>query len=101
MSRLVFNGLLIFAISVTCLDVHLSYKYEDTLYEFERNPVGLYLIELDGGNINLFMIIRTTSALIASISVRLLYQFKQKTAFVLLSVWTIQQTVLLYFLTLV
>ena len=44
--------LLIIAISAT--DSYLSFKYSDFLYEMELNPVGRWLIELDGGDVALF-----------------------------------------------
>lgn len=51
-------------IGVVCAyDVYLSVKYPDWLKHLEQNPVGTWLLQLDGGDPALFMAVKFCSSL--------------------------------------
>jgi hypothetical protein len=55
LERFIF-GLLWLGIGFTsAYDAYLAIKYRDTLAAMEKNPIGLWLMSLDGGDVSLFM----------------------------------------------
>ena len=57
--RLVFVAMLAWIAFVSCFDIYCSFLTEEVLAESEENPIGRWLIALDGGSIHLFMKVKT------------------------------------------
>jgi len=90
-----FTALLCFCVGVECLDVYYSIKLQDSLYENELNPVGRYLIRLDGGNVAIFMAVKVATISIVMASLPLLYCFRKKLAWILLGIFSLKKALLL------
>lgn len=43
---------------VSMLDHYLAIKLQSTLYRYEKNPIGLWLIKMDNGDVALFMTLK-------------------------------------------
>lgn len=50
--------------AVCAYDVYLSVKYPDWLKHLEQNPIGTWLLHLDGGDPALFMAVKFFSSLV-------------------------------------
>lgn len=60
---------------VCAYDVYLSVKYADFLRHLERNPIGLWLLHLDGGSAALFMAVKVFSSLVVLAVLILLHRW--------------------------
>ena len=49
----------------SAIDIYISIKTQEYLWHLEMNPVGRWLIELDGGDVALFMGIKTAGTILA------------------------------------
>ena len=56
--RIQFALLVMVIVAVGAYDVYLSIKHQNTLFEMEENPIGRWLIALDGGDVALFMTLK-------------------------------------------
>ena len=62
---------------VSVYDVYYSFKTRDVLPEMEQNPVGSWLIQLDGGDISLFMTCKMVGTMLVILAIPALYCYKQ------------------------
>jgi hypothetical protein len=84
---------------VECYDVYWSIKLQDTLYGNELNPIGRFLISLDGGDIALFMTMKVAAIiLILGMLPIILWSHKVKIAWLLLSILFISRLGLFVFI---
>ena len=63
--------------AVSAYDTYWSFKNQDTLYDFEQNPVGRWLMELDGGDVALFMTVKMIGTLIVLNAIPLIGRFRK------------------------
>ncbi len=61
-------------------DVYWSFKTQDTLYQEEQNPIGKWLIELDGGDIALFMTAKMVGTMVVVMAIPLIYAIRRRIA---------------------
>lgn len=54
-SKCIFAVQWLFIGLVSCVDLYLAIKLQDTLYQAELNPIGRMLIRWDKGDVALFM----------------------------------------------
>ena len=54
-SKCIFALQWLFIGTVSCIDVYLAIKLQDTLHAVELNPIGRLLIQWDKGDVALFM----------------------------------------------
>ena len=83
----VFAQLWVFIGMASAVDVYVSIKTQEYLYEMEMNPIGRFLIEADKGDIALFMGTKVAGTVVALGILILLYQFKRKWAWY--SIWSL------------
>lgn len=84
---------------VECYDVYWSIKLQETLYGNELNPIGRFLISLDGGDVALFMTMKIgVIILILGALLTILWANKVKTAWLLLSIIFISRLCLFVFI---
>lgn len=57
-------------------DVYWSFKNQAVLYEVEQNPVGRWLMTMDGGDVALFMTAKLVLTMVVISAVPLLYRFR-------------------------
>ena len=75
-----FAQLWVFIGVVSAVDLYISIKTREYLYEMEMNPIGRFLIEADDGDVALFMGIKCAGTVIALGIMILLYHFKRRWA---------------------
>ncbi len=63
--------------SVAVYDVYWSFKTQSILQETEQNPLGSLLIEMDGGDIALFMTCKMLGTMFVVLAVPALYCFRR------------------------
>ena len=89
----------LFVIVVAAIDVYFAIKLQDSLLEFELNPIGKALINLDGGSVALFMAMKFFGTVIALAAVPVInYKYGNKWALIYITIAAIIQMLLLYFL---
>lgn len=59
--------------SVSMYDVYWSFKTQDVLVEFEKNPIGTWLINMDGGDIALFMTVKMMGTMAVILAIPAIY----------------------------
>lgn len=95
----VFACLFSFVWFVSMIDHYLAIKLSETLHQEERNPLGLLLLELDGGNPALFMTIKMAGLWIIFFSTILLYKWRKIYGLIALQMLAlIQLYLLMYFI---
>ena len=82
-----FAQLWVFIGVASAIDLYISIKTREYLYEMEMNPIGRFLIAADDGDVALFMGVKCAGTVIALGILILLYQFKRKWAWY--SVWSL------------
>lgn len=77
---IVMAGLWLFIGLVAAYDVYLSIKYQEMLRFTEMNPVGQWLLALDGGNVAIFMGCKVVGTLLVLGILQLMYFFRRRLA---------------------
>ena len=65
---------------VSAVDIYMSIKTQEYLIDLEMNPIGIWLIQRDGGDIALFMGIKTAGTVLALGLLVWLYHLKKSWA---------------------
>jgi hypothetical protein len=97
-AALIFTAVQLFVAAVSLYDGYLVLRTGDEICQFEKNPVGLFLIEHNHGDPFVFLIVKAvgTSTVLAALSV--LYRRSQRIAFPVASALMLFQAGLLIFL---
>jgi hypothetical protein len=93
----IFLFLCLYVFIVSMIDHYYTIKLDHYILIEERNPVGLYLINLDGGSVALFMTIKMISLWGIGGVLYILYKRKRSYAWAGLISLSIVQTLLLYY----
>ena len=80
----------------SAVDIYMSIKTQEYLLELELNPVGRWLIRQDGGDIALFMGIKTAGTTFALGILVMLYQWKKHWAWASIIGVTLMQIFVLW-----
>ena len=83
---------------VSMLDHYYTIKLQDAIIQNEKNPIGLFLIKLDGGSVALFMTLKMFFLWIIFISILYLYKWKKHYALITLKTLALLQTILAWYL---
>ena len=92
-----FIALFVWVLLVSMIDHYYTIKLDHYILIEERNPVGLYLINLDGGSVALFMTIKMISLWGIAGVLCVLYKRKRSYAWAGIISLSIVQTLLLYY----
>lgn len=84
---------------VCAYDVYLSVKYPDFLKHLEENPLGMWLISLDGGSPALFMAVKFASSMIVMSVLILSHRWYSRLCLVLTVPVALYQLCLMAYLT--
>jgi hypothetical protein len=95
---LIFAGVLLFVGAVSLYDGYLVIRTGDEIREFEKNPVGLCLIEYNYGDPTLFLLAKAAGTLVVLGSLTLLYRRSQRMALPVAYALALFQSGLLIFL---
>jgi hypothetical protein len=81
----------LFIAAVASFDVYCSIKYEYELLTEELNPIGRWLMELDGGSVSLFMACKFFCNLLALAGLQVLYSIHRPLCITAAGVMTVLQ----------
>lgn len=73
-STLVYAAALLFVAVVSLYDGYLVIRTGELILDFEKNPVGLYLIQLNGGDPSLFLAAKAVGTFFVLAALAMLYQ---------------------------
>ena len=91
-------GLCFWIILISLIDHYLTIKLSDTIIDMERNPIGVFLIDLDGGSVALFMTLKMLFLWVIFGIILLMYRWKKCYAWIALKTLAMIQTFLLLYL---
>jgi hypothetical protein len=94
----IFAGVVLFVGAVSLYDGYLVLRTGDQIRQFEKNPVGLFLIEHNHGDPIVFLIVKAIGTCIVLSALTLLYRRSQRIAFEVASALMLFQAGLLIFL---
>src|SRR5262245_20902566 len=63
-----FRGILVYVAAVSVYDGYLVLRSGDLIREFERNPVGSYLIEFNHGDPSLFLLVKAAGTVLVLVA---------------------------------
>jgi hypothetical protein len=75
-----FTSVLVFVGGVSVWDSYLVVRTGDMIEDFEKNPVGLYLIQLDNGNPDVFLRVKAAGTLLALSALSYLHRRSKRLA---------------------
>jgi hypothetical protein len=73
-SEILFAGLILFTSAVSVHDAALVILLDDVIGETEQNPIGRWLIELNGGEVWLFIALKLTGTALCGATLWALYE---------------------------
>lgn len=94
----VFTLFLVFVGLVSAYDGYLVVRTGEAIHDFEKNPVGLYLIECNNGNPSIFLRVKAAGTLLVLAVLSFLHHYSQKLANPIAFGLVLFQAVLLIFL---
>jgi len=97
-TALLFAGALLFVGAVSVYDGYLVIRTGSDIREFEKNPVGLFLLDQNHGDPTLFLITKAAGTSIVLAALTVLYRRSQRIAFPVASALMLFQACLLVFL---
>ena len=83
---------------ISSVDLYWCIKNQHIMAQTEENPIGRYLIELDQGDVALFMGVKVAGTVMALGALIFLYHWKKRYAWIVTIVLSIAQFCLLYYL---
>jgi hypothetical protein len=95
---LIFAGALLFVGAVSVYDGYLVIRTGDEIVEYEKNPVGLFLLKCDHGNPTLFLMAKAAGTCVVLGALTALYRRSQRIALPVASAIMLFQAGLLVFL---
>jgi len=94
---LVFSVLFWWIFLVSMVDHYLTIKLQETILTDEKNPLGVYLIHLDGGSVALFMTLKMAFLWLMYFILLELYKVRKKYAIIPMIVLSIIQLILVFY----
>jgi hypothetical protein len=98
LGSLVFAGVLLFVGAVSVYDGYLVVRTGDDIVQFEKNPVGLFLIQCDHGDPALFLMVKAVGTSLVLAALAVLYRRSPRLAYPVASALMLFQAGLLIFL---
>lgn len=96
-----FSGMWWFIAAVSIYDAYLVILYQNVIINMEENPVGQYLIRMNGGDVTLFVVSKATGTLLVLGVLATLYRFRRIWAYLVAAGLSAYQFGLLMYLTVV
>ena len=76
----IFTGVLVFVGAVSAYDGYLVIRTGSAIQEFEKNPVGLYLIDCNDGDPSLFLRVKAAGTILVLAALSYLHHYSQRLA---------------------
>jgi hypothetical protein len=93
-----FTGALLFVAAVSFYDGYLVIRTGDMIEQFEKNPVGLYLLKIDNGHPSVFLRVKAAGTILALTALSFLHRRSRRIADPIALALSLFQTGLLVFL---
>jgi hypothetical protein len=93
-----FVAMLLIVVGVSVHDAYLVLLYEDVIETTERNPIGIFLIEINGGGVAALFAAKLIGTCVAGSLLMMLYEKKRELALVAAAGLACFQTLLLLYL---
>jgi hypothetical protein len=93
-----FTGALLFVGAVSFYDGYLVVRTGDMIENFEKNPVGLYLLKIDNGRPSIFLRVKAAGTILALAALSFLHRRSKRIATPIAFALSLFQTGLLIFL---
>jgi hypothetical protein len=97
-AALLFAGALLFVGAVSVYDGYLVIRTGSDIREFEKNPVGSFLLDQNHGDPTLFLVAKAAGTSVVLAALTVLYRRSQRIAFPVASALMLFQAGLLVFL---
>jgi hypothetical protein len=92
-----FPALWLFIGAVSAMDCYLLFRFKDLMWELEENPIGKYLIELDHGNVTVFILTKAAGTVVVMCVLAGLYVYRRSWSFPITgSIAAFQLTLFIY-----
>jgi hypothetical protein len=92
-----FTSALVFVGAVSAYDSYLVVRTGDMIQDFEKNPVGLYLIQIDNGNPSVFLRVKAAGTIVALTLLSFLHRRSERLASpVAFALFTFQMGLLIF-----
>tara|TARA_R100001244_G_scaffold125623_2_gene95627 strand:+ start:151 stop:465 length:315 start_codon:yes stop_codon:yes gene_type:complete len=102
MKTLHYDKILVFGfvwiLLISLIDHYLTIKFQDNIVVSERNPIGVWLIQIDGGSVALFMTLKMACLWIIATFLLRLYKIKKQLAYIGLGTLSLAQLLLVFYL---
>ena len=99
LQKVAFNLLWLFIGAVSSYDAYLTMKFDDSIAAMELNPLGVWLIELDGGDPSLFIGVKFLGTIVVLGLLNLIHRCHHRMGWTLIGMLAAFQGWLLTFLT--
>lgn len=76
----IFTSVLVFVGAVSFYDGYLVVRTGEEIVDFEKNPVGLYLIRIDNGSPDIFLRVKAAGTILALTSLSFLHRRSKRLA---------------------
>jgi hypothetical protein len=93
-----FTGALLFVGAVSFYDGYLVVRTGDMIQDFEKNPVGLYLLRIDNGSTSVFLRVKAAGTILVLTALSFLHRHSKRMAIPIAFALSVFQTGLLIFL---
>lgn len=93
-----FLGLVVFVALVSIHDAALLVVNEGMILEFEQNPIGAWLIDLNNGSVWLFVVVKLLGTSLVCAVLASIYEHSRSMAIILTSPLACMQAILLTYL---
>jgi hypothetical protein len=102
MKTLHYDKILVFGfvwiLLISLIDHYLTIKFQDNIIATERNPIGAWLIQIDGRSVALFMTLKMGGLWIIAATLLKLYKTKKQLAYLGLAALSLAQLLLVFHL---
>ena len=98
-SDVLFSFFIFVIVLVSMVDLYYTIKLQRTILRDEQNPIGVWLINIDGGDVSLFMTVKMLMLWVVYCIVKTMYKRSKKWGLVVAGSLCLAQILLvLYFL---
>ena len=88
----------VLVIVVSAIDGHLFFRNRDVIHQFEKNPLGILLLEMNDGSVWLFLLLKFLGTILVSALLLVIYCQRPSLGFIIALCLSIFQLALLYYL---
>lgn len=94
-----FPGFIVIIAAVSLYDTYLIIRFDDMIGTLERNPVGMWLLEIAGGQIGVFVRVKLAGTILVLSTLMIMWKWRARMLFSVTSSVASFQTCLLIYLT--